>query len=83
MEFTTRAYNSFALNPKTKASIIKTSEEDRLKGEAEYYLELPDDLKVFFPRMINCDLTPPYSICLLYTSPSPRDVEESRMPSSA
>ena len=25
----------------------------------------------------------PYSICLLYTSPSPRDVEESRMPSSA
>jgi len=25
----------------------------------------------------------PYKICLLYTSPSPRDVEESRMPSSA
>ena len=24
-----------------------------------------------------------YCICLLYTSPSPRDVEESRMPSSA
>ena len=24
-----------------------------------------------------------YRICLLYTSPSPRDVEESRMPSSA
>ena len=24
-----------------------------------------------------------YSHCLLYTSPSPRDVEESRMPSSA
>ena len=24
-----------------------------------------------------------YSVCLLYTSPSPRDVEESRMPSSA
>ena len=23
------------------------------------------------------------SLCLLYTSPSPRDVEESRMPSSA
>ena len=26
---------------------------------------------------------PPLQICLLYTSPSPRDVEESRMPSSA
>ena len=25
----------------------------------------------------------PYTDCLLYTSPSPRDVEESRMPSSA
>ena len=25
----------------------------------------------------------PWRICLLYTSPSPRDVEESRMPSSA
>ena len=25
----------------------------------------------------------PLGICLLYTSPSPRDVEESRMPSSA
>ena len=24
-----------------------------------------------------------YDFCLLYTSPSPRDVEESRMPSSA
>ena len=24
-----------------------------------------------------------YETCLLYTSPSPRDVEESRMPSSA
>ena len=24
-----------------------------------------------------------HSVCLLYTSPSPRDVEESRMPSSA
>ena len=24
-----------------------------------------------------------YNFCLLYTSPSPRDVEESRMPSSA
>ena len=25
----------------------------------------------------------PYNICLLYTSPSPRDTERSRMPSSA
>ena len=31
-----------------------------------------------WPQMSNCT-----NICLLYTSPSPRDVEESRMPSSA
>ena len=27
--------------------------------------------------------TPPHMICLLYTSPSPRDLSTSRMPSSA
>ena len=37
----------------------------------------------------NCSFVHPYGMfyeeitCLLYTSPSPRDVEESRMPSSA
>ena len=35
MEFTTRAYNRFEFNSKTKASIIKSSEEDRLFGEIE------------------------------------------------
>ena len=29
------------------------------------------------------DYTPEYKVCLLYTSPSPRDAHESRMPSSA
>ena len=29
------------------------------------------------------DIVVPDKTCLLYTSPSPRDVEESRMPSSA
>ena len=33
----------------------------------------------FFGHQISAHLKP----CLLYTSPSPRDVEESRMPSSA
>lgn len=66
MEFTTRAYNSFTLNPQTKASVIKTSEEDRLKGEANYYLDLPSDLKVFFPRLIDCNLKNPYSLELEY-----------------
>ena len=33
-------------------------------------------------RLVRLDLPVPQT-CLLYTSPSPRDVEESRMPSSA
>lgn len=53
MEFTTRAYNSFEFNSKTKASIIKSSEEKRLLGEIEYYQNLPKDINVYFPRMLN------------------------------
>ena len=53
MNFTTRAYNRFEFNLKTKASIIKSSEEDRLLGEIEYYQNLPKDIQVYFPRMLN------------------------------
>ena len=45
----------------------------------------PADLKMFpgfLKRLADDGGTPQYA-CLLYTSPSPRDVEESRMPSSA
>ena len=34
-------------------------------------------------RVVNLELAESFGACLLYTSPSPRDVEESRMPSSA
>ena len=34
-------------------------------------------------HLMRTALTDSYTTCLLYTSPSPRDVEESRMPSSA
>lgn len=53
MKFTTRDYNSFKFNSKTKASIIKSSKEDRLLGEIEYYKNLPKDIQVYFPRMLN------------------------------
>ena len=66
MEFTTRAYNSFEINPKTKASIIKTSEEERLRNEYLYYLNLPKDLQVYFPRLIDYESTPPYKMELEY-----------------
>ena len=46
------------------------------------FLEFNHVLKAFSlsPRPGCADKT---GVCLLYTSPSPRDVEESRMPSSA
>ena len=46
---------------------------------AKYFSELPEldqVLVVISPQS-------PFKICLLYTSPSPRDAHESRMPSSA
>ena len=45
--------------------------------------------KVEYDSQIHCTVSPMLvcdedeEVCLLYTSPSPRDVEESRMPSSA
>jgi hypothetical protein len=66
MKFATRAYNQFSINEKTKSSIIKTSDEVRLKGEAEYYLYLPDQYKIYFPRVLSSSLTIPYSLELEY-----------------
>ena len=40
---------------------------------------LDGSAKIFIDKIINAGI----QSCLLYTSPSPRDVEESRMPSSA
>ena len=57
-------------------------------GKSTPIMTMPLD----FPRLSNesvtiFDVTTNYPesprVCLLYTSPSPRDVEESRMPSSA
>ena len=55
--------------------VYKTEDEWKAKGVLE--AEIRRDVKVIMPSL---DLFPN---CLLYTSPSPRDVEESRMPSSA
>ena len=44
------------------------------------YLRVPGALNADLVAMLGA---PGLVTCLLYTSPSPRDVEESRMPSSA
>ena len=54
------------------ASMLGDSRDILLKTDAAGYFDTTFVLK-----------EPTYYTCLLYTSPSPRDVEESRMPSSA
>ncbi|GAB5818547.1 hypothetical protein JMUB7533_26730 [Staphylococcus aureus] len=45
----------------------------------KHYQQLINQCKVQFDNYV----TGKYNICLLYTSPSPRDMRRSRMPSSA
>ena len=51
---------------------------DRCKSRSEFI----DRAIRFYCGYVESSIAEDY-ICLLYTSPSPRDVEESRMPSSA
>ena len=56
------------------------------QGPRPTFLTLRDHGKVFvadLPNLSDGQLAHISKDCLLYTSPSPRDVEESRMPSSA
>ena len=55
-----------------KLATLQAWEEDRSEPRANKLQMLSGMLNVSLPWL-----------CLLYTSPSPRDVEESRMPSSA
>ena len=60
-------------------SIIATDLDGTIfKGQT-----LIDGVKEGLLKIINEGIEIYYTTCLLYTSPSPRDVEESRMPSSA
>ena len=54
----------------TVTPITPVASENTVSDLENSSLELDDEWQVIVP-------------CLLYTSPSPRDVEESRMPSSA
>ena len=53
------------------------------RGEYRYYLENPEELCNGSMERWLFNTNSVSNACLLYTSPSPRDVEESRMPSSA
>ena len=59
---------------------VKSSQQFNIIVERASHTDLGDDALFFLAEsyFLNEDYD-----CLLYTSPSPRDVEESRMPSSA
>ena len=65
--------NSLQVKQKKKSAWSATYWEDDEERDVEgYEMRMPDGMTI-----------PQLRGCLLYTSPSPRDVEESRMPSSA
>ena len=83
-----RSYNKVAHSPifisdlqspiSTCGGGVSRGESTSFQGDALFLSHLQADLHPLFAPFCNLQ-----SACLLYTSPSPRDVEESRMPSSA
>ena len=60
---------------------IETSGSDKVTGEWDWFCLSPKKAKL--PISEAYDIADELKICLLYTSPSPRDRQKSRMPSSA
>ena len=52
------------------------------EGIARIAINRPEKRNAFRPQTVD-ELINAFNICLLYTSPSPRDPNRSRMPSSA
>ena len=66
------------IDKKITLEITASDDIDQLH-KGNYPRDLPEDRR----RISDFQLKIYDKLCLLYTSPSPRDVEESRMPSSA
>ena len=81
------------LMPSPKSGTVTTTITETLtefkKGKFEYKADKAGVVHVSFGKsdfsetQLNENLTALYNSCLLYTSPSPRDLSTSRMPSSA
>jgi len=50
-KFVSRIFNSFEFSENTN-TIIKKSKEDKLCDEIDYYLNLPKELTLYFPRIV-------------------------------
>ena len=72
-----------ALEENFKQETIRSHKRQRDEGDSwskEYHQDRLDEIALGGGHLYKFAA---YKGCLLYTSPSPRDVEESRMPSSA
>jgi len=69
-------------NIATKQTEI-TRLQDKIEGFSQQVSQLNEELGGLRESELNLQKQYDSKTCLLYTSPSPRDVEESRMPSSA
>ena len=56
---------------------------EKRREDPQGFAPLYEDLLAAGGSRTYVEALAPFGLCLLYTSPSPRDVEESRMPSSA
>ena len=88
-EYSQKAISSQALHNHTKNKIKTLRNITKVYDQAEIekiiaeYMSLAGDDKVLLDMLTHGELIPLYEHCLLYTSPSPRDRQKSRMPSSA
>ena len=77
---------SLIIRAVTHASIVTAHRDDNQRleflGDRVLGLVMADALLAAYPDAAEGLLAPRYN-CLLYTSPSPRDLSTSRMPSSA
>ena len=73
----------FSYDISSEEESIVHREFDKFKYHPDVFpINTIDDLHVHIPQFTKF-IVDTSNTCLLYTSPSPRDVEESRMPSSA
>ena len=52
-KFVTRAYNSFKINEQNQSVLTKISHEKKLSDEIDYFKNLPNDLAIYFPRLVD------------------------------
>ena len=69
-------------DPLEALGIVKENANAKFDETIEAHIRLGIDPK-YTDQQLRTTVALPHGTCLLYTSPSPRDVEESRMPSSA